>query len=228
MSRAIKTRLANGDILIGAVLNMTNSIMVEMCDTPALVRIGERSANLVARMLDAGAAGLIFPHVQTADEARELVSWCRYKPRGVRGSGLARGALRHQGNEFQRRQQASADVVCIMIVEDREGARNLTEIMAVEGVTGIAIGPGDLAMDIGADRWDDPRVTQMLNELAAIVRSHKDAGLLRLCLDQAEIPDLINSGANMIILNHDAHLIKAMYQETISGMVRAVTAHIAK
>jgi len=177
-------------------------------------------------MLDAGAAGIIFPHVRTADEARELVSWCRYKPLGIRGSGLAREALRHQGNEYQRRQQASADVVCIMIVEDLEGSRNLAEIIAVEGVTSIAIGPGDLAMEIGADRWDDPRVTQKLGEMAAIVRNHKNVGLLRLCLEKSEIPDLVASGANMIILNHDAHLIKIMYKDMFGDMANAVQSHL--
>jgi 2-keto-3-deoxy-L-rhamnonate aldolase RhmA len=202
-------------------------IAADMCDTPALVRLGERSANLVARMLDAGAAGLIFPHVRTADEARELVSWCRYKPQGVRGSGLARGFLRHHGNEFDRRQQASADVVCIMIVEDLEGARNLPEILGVEGVTGVAIGPGDLSMELGADRWDDPRVTKVLDDMAAVIRGHKGTGMLRLCLNEKDVPDLVDAGANMIILTHDAHLIKAMYKDMIGKIGTAITAHRA-
>lgn len=257
MTRNIGARLARGDILIGAVINMTNPTMIELvcgagadflfldfehglrdysdiqgaliaaelCDTPALVRLGERSANLAERMLDAGAAGFIFPHVRTAEEARELVSWCRYKPAGVRGSGLARGFLRHQGNEFDRRQQANRDITCIMIVEDLEGARNLDAILAVEGVTGVAIGPGDISMELGAKNWDDPRVTKILDDMAATVQGHKGAGMLRLCLDPSEMPGLITSGANMVIVNHDAHLIKAMYHRLIGGIRTAIDGH---
>jgi 2-keto-3-deoxy-L-rhamnonate aldolase RhmA len=93
MTRQIKPRLAQGDVLIGAVINMTNPTMIElvcgagadflfldfehglrdysdvqgaliaaeMCNTPALVRLGERNSNLAERMLDAGAAGADFP-----------------------------------------------------------------------------------------------------------------------------------------------------------------------
>lgn len=197
-------------------------IAAELCDTPALVRLGERSANLVARMLDAGAAGLIFPHVRSAQEAQELVSWCRYQPVGIRGSGLARGFLRYQGSEFERRQQANAEVVCIMIVEDMEGARNLPDILKVEGVTGVAIGPGDISMELGADRWDDPRVTRVLDDMATVVRDHGKSAMLRLCLDDADIPKLVKDGANLIILNHDAHLIKAMYTGMIAGIGKAI------
>jgi 2-keto-3-deoxy-L-rhamnonate aldolase RhmA len=254
MTRQIKPRLERGDILVGAVINMTNPTMIELvcgagadflfldfehglrdysdiqgaliaaelCDTPALVRMGERNANLAERMLDAGAAGLIFPHVRSAQEAAELVSWCRYKPLGTRGSGLARGFLRHQGNEYDRRQQANQDVACIMIVEDLEGARNLDAILAVDGVTGVAIGPGDISMELGAKHWGDPRVGKVLDDMAATIRAHAGAGHLRLCLDPAEMPALRAAGANMVIVNHDAHLIKAMYHNLIGGIKNAI------
>lgn len=118
----------------------------ELNSVPTLVRLGERSPNLVERMLDGGASGIIFPHVETAEEAAELVSWCRYKPLGIRGSGFARASINYNGNEYERRQQTSKDVVCIMIVENLKGKENLAKILAVDGVTGVAIGPGDLSM----------------------------------------------------------------------------------
>jgi 2-keto-3-deoxy-L-rhamnonate aldolase RhmA len=197
---------------------VANSLLAaELCEVPALVRIGEKSENLVARMLDAGAAGLLFSHVSTAQEAAELVSWCRYKPLGVRGSGVTRGFLRHYGNEYDRRQQASQDVACIMIVEDMVGVRNLEAILAVDGVTGVAIGPGDLSMELGVDRWDHPKVLELLEQMATTVRSVPGRGLLRLCLDPAEAPAQVASGTNMILITHDVHLIKNMYKSLFTG-----------
>jgi 2-keto-3-deoxy-L-rhamnonate aldolase RhmA len=254
MKTNLKSRLAAGDVLVGAVVNILDPMLVEvvcgagadflfmdfehglkdysavanallaaeLCDVPALVRIGEKSENLVARMLDAGAAGLLFSHVSTAREAEELVSWCRYKPLGVRGSGVTRGFLRHYGNEYDRRQQASKDVACIMIVEDMVGVNNLEEILAVDGVTGVAIGPGDLSMELGVDRWDHPKVLELLEQMARTVRGFPGRGLLRLCLDPAEAPVQIAAGTNMVLITHDVHLIKNMYKTLLGGFKAAI------
>jgi 2-keto-3-deoxy-L-rhamnonate aldolase RhmA len=253
MVTKLKTRLAAGDVLVGAVVNIVEPALIEvicgagadflfldfehglkdyaalaqglmaaeLCDVPALVRIGERSENLVARMLDAGAAGILFPHVSTARQAAELVSWCRYKPLGVRGSGMTRAALRFHGNEYERRQQASQDVACIMIVEDMEGVRNLDAILAVDGVTGVAIGPGDLSMELGVDSWDHPKVRELLDQMAATVRKVPGKALLRLCLSADEAPAQIASGTNMILITHEIQLIKAMYKALFSDFHRA-------
>lgn len=198
--------------------DIASAIMTaDLCGVPALVRVGERSPNLVARMLDAGAAGIIFPHVSTAAQAAEFVSWCRYKPLGQRGSGLARGFLRHVGSEFERRQRANRDVVCLMIVEDLEGVDNVREIAAVGGVTGIGIGPGDLSMALGAASWDDERVTSALDAMTQAVRQQPGCAVMRLALDTASVADIVQNGVNMVLATHDAHLIKDMYHALLKG-----------
>jgi staphyloferrin B biosynthesis citrate synthase len=197
-------------------------IAAELHKVPILVRLGERSSNLVERMLDAGASGFLFPHVETAEEAAELVSWCRYKPLGVRGSGFARASISYKGNEYERRQQASKDVVCIMIIESLKGKENLSKILAVEGVTGVAIGPGDISMELGVSDWKDPKVVQVLDEMAAVVKSFPNKAFLRLALTPEEAVQNVNSGANMILLTHDVQLIKAMY----SGLFKDITTKI--
>jgi len=197
-------------------------ITAELDGVPALVRLGERSANLVARMLDAGAAGILFPHVSTAAEAAELVSWCRYKPLGVRGSGFARATLRHEGSEYERRQAASQQVACIMIIESLEGKDNLAEILAVDGVTGVAVGPGDLSLELGISDWNDRRIIQLLDEMAAVVKQTPGRALLRLALTSEEAAAHVARGANMILVTHDTHLIKNMY----AGIFRNFRQHI--
>jgi 2-keto-3-deoxy-L-rhamnonate aldolase RhmA len=193
----------------------------ELHEVPALVRLGERSANLVARMLDAGAAGILFPHVSNAAEAAELVSWCRYKPRGVRGSGFARASLRDDGNEYDRRQRASQDIVCIMIIESLQGKANLSEILAVDGVTGIAIGPGDISLALGISDWSDARVVKVLAEMADVARTFPERALLRLALTPEEAAAHVSAGANMILLTHDVQLIRGMYTGLFRDMATA-------
>lgn len=203
-------------------------ITAELYDVPVLVRIGERSSNLVERMLDGGASGLIFPHVETAEEAAKLVSWSRYKPLGVRGSGFARGSISYKGNEYERRQQASKDVVCIMIIENLKGKENLSKILAVEGVTGVAIGPGDLSMELGVSDWKHPKVVKALDEMAVVVKSIPNKALLRLALTPEQAVKHVNSGSNMILVTHDVSLIKGMYSNLFKGITDKIDQAIKK
>jgi 2-keto-3-deoxy-L-rhamnonate aldolase RhmA len=196
-------------------------LAAEASGVPALVRLGERSANLVARMLDAGAAGFLFPHVESAEEAAELVSWCRYKPVGVRGSGFARATLRHAGSEYERRQEASRQVVCMMIIESLKGKANLPGILAVDGVTGVAIGPGDLSLELGIGDWSDPRIAALLEEMAAVVRQHPGRALLRLALNPQDAAAHAAGGANMILVTHDTALVKTMYGDIFASFSQA-------
>jgi 4-hydroxy-2-oxoheptanedioate aldolase len=248
MSNTLKNRLINGEVLKGAVINICHPTMIEivcaagvdfifldfehglrdysdigialmaaeLSEVPSLVRLGERSANLVARMLDGGAAGFLFPHVSTAAEAAELVSWCRYQPLGVRGSGFARASLRYDGNEYDRRQRASQDV------ESLEGKANLPDILAVEGVTGVAIGPGDLSLQLGVSDWADPKVVCLLEEMSAVTRNFPGRALLRLALTGDEAAAHVAAGANMILLTHDVQLIRTMYAGLLRDMATAI------
>jgi 2-keto-3-deoxy-L-rhamnonate aldolase RhmA len=191
----------------------------ELSNVSTLVRLGERSSNLAERMLDAGATGILFPHVETAEEAAELVSWCRYKPSGVSGSGFARASINYSGNEYERRQQASKDVVCIMIVESIKGKENLAKILAVEGVTGVFISPGSISMELGVSDLKDPKVVKVLDEMATVVKSFPNSAFLRLSLTPDDALKNVASGANMILLTHDWQLIKGMY----SGIFNDIT-----
>jgi 2-keto-3-deoxy-L-rhamnonate aldolase RhmA len=196
-------------------------ITAEMAGVPALVRVGERSPNLVARMLDGGAAGFLFPQVSTAEEAAELVSWCRYKPLGIRGSGFARASLRNGSVAAGGGKHADEDIVCIMIVESLEGKANLAEILAIDGVSGVAIGPGDLSLALGVDDWRHPAVTEALDEMTAIVRQFPGRAFLRLAMSPEEAAQHSASGANMLLLTHDVHLIGQMYAKAFQGLARA-------
>jgi 2-dehydro-3-deoxyglucarate aldolase len=135
---------------------------------------------------------------------------------------MTRASLGDAGNELIRRQQASDDVVCLMVVEDQAGASHLEEILSVEGVTGAAIGPGDLSMELGVDSWDHPSVTQLLDAMAATVRRHTGSALLRLGRTPEEASRMVASGANLVLMNHDVLLIQAMYAGLFAQCRRSI------
>lgn len=255
----IPSRLAAGEVLVGAFLDVTDPLFVEAvcgtgpdyvilefehglrdystigvsiraaeaCGVPAIVRIGERSHNLAERVLDAGAAGIMFPHVTTKADAEEIVSWCRYSPMGVRGSGVTRASLRHVGSEYERRQQASRDVAIFAVVEDLEGVANVENILSVDGLTGIVCGPGDLAMALGAPEWNDPRVLDMLDEIQRSAARFADKATMRLCWEPSQAEQLIANGVNVLLINHDVHLVRALYTDLLNDLRGRVTGALA-
>ena len=115
-----------------------------------VVRVGVNDPLLIGRALDAGAAGVIVPLVNTAEEAARAVAACRYPPNGSRSFGPNR-ATQVTASLDPRELE---DVACIVMVETAAGLANVEAIAATPGVDAILIGPSDLALGLGLD-YDD-------------------------------------------------------------------------
>ncbi|MDN5919753.1 MAG: aldolase/citrate lyase family protein [Pseudonocardia sp.] len=106
--------------------------------THALVRVPEHGEGPISRALDRGAAGVIVPLVDTAEQARAAVTACHYPPAGVRSYGPTR--LGWQGRD------TNAPGLCVVMVETRAAVEALPEIVAVDGLDAVFVGPSDLAL----------------------------------------------------------------------------------
>jgi 4-hydroxy-2-oxoheptanedioate aldolase len=114
----------------------------------AVVRLAWNDQVLVKRALDAGAQTIMLPFVQTAEEARQAVSYAKYPPDGVRGVAAV-----HRGSRFGRAadylKRANDEVAVIVQLETPEAISRLPEIAAVPGVDALFVGPGDLSAAMG-------------------------------------------------------------------------------
>lgn len=116
---------------------------------PAMVRVPGHSPEWIASVLDAGAAGVLVPRVSTAAQAKAAVMATRYPPVGERGVGPGRAsAYGYRIPDYLK--SANETLVLSIQVETAEGLANIDEIVAVEGVDVIFIGPGDLSVSINA------------------------------------------------------------------------------
>lgn len=111
-------------------------------------RVAYNEPWMINRVLDLGAAGVIVPLVNTAEEARRAVSACRYPPHGVRSYGPLRAALTVGSADPER---LAAGVLCFAMIETRHGLDNVEEIAATSGLDGIYIGPSDLSLGLGRE-----------------------------------------------------------------------------
>lgn len=111
---------------------------------PVIVRVAENSALSIGTALDAGAEGVIVPLIESAEEARRAVSYCKYPPHGIRSGGGVRPL-----QDFVSYVEAAEDIAVILMVETAQGVANVAEIAATSGVDMLFIGTGDLALSIG-------------------------------------------------------------------------------
>lgn len=120
-----------------------------------IVRIAECSRNNILKALDMGAMGLFLPFIKTAEEVRRAVSLAKYPPQGERGLGHAhkvaygRDPIVLSGRPEDYFEWANENTLIIPQCETAEAVENIEEIVAVEGVAGIFIGPYDLSISLG-------------------------------------------------------------------------------
>jgi 2-dehydro-3-deoxyglucarate aldolase/4-hydroxy-2-oxoheptanedioate aldolase len=120
----------------------------------------------IKRILDTGVMGVLIPYVNTRAEAEAAVAACKYPPRGIRGVAGSPRAAGYTRNAKSYLASANADTIVMIAVETAEAVEHLDEILAVEDLDGIFIGPMDLASSIGY--LGDPTVPAVQAVIAAI------------------------------------------------------------
>ena len=129
------------------------------------VRVGENNANLIKRVMDIGAHGVIVPNVNSAEEARQAVESVKYPPSGSRGVGLYRA--QRYGRKFKDYLQwLENESVVIIQIENIKAIDNIDEIFATKGIDAFLIGPYDLSasMNITAE-FDHPEFIKTLRDI---------------------------------------------------------------
>ncbi|MCL2548204.1 MAG: aldolase/citrate lyase family protein [Symbiobacteriaceae bacterium] len=154
----------------------------------ARVRATERPA--ILKLLDAGAKGLLIPYIKTVAEAKQIVSWGKYRPVGDRGYGFTRAASYGHGQDeaggiMEFFAAMNANTLLIPQCETAECLESIEEILAVPGIDGIFIGPFDLSISLGiAGQFGHET---MLAAYSRVLKAAKDTG--KLCYILATTPE---------------------------------------
>ncbi|WP_397542635.1 aldolase/citrate lyase family protein [Roseovarius salis] len=145
-----------------------------------VVRLPMGETWAIKQVLDAGAQTLLIPMVESADEARGLVRAMRYPPDGIRGSGAALARASRFSAIPDYIATANAQMCLLVQVETRAGMDALDDILSVEGVDGVFIGPSDLAADMGhLGDSSVPEVRTVIRDaLRRMAESDKAGGIL--------------------------------------------------
>ncbi len=138
-----------------------------------LVRIGENDPNLIKRVMDAGAYGVIVANIHSAREAQQAIDSVKYPPYGKRGVGLYRAQRYGWGFEAYKKWLAKESVVIIQI-EHIDAVNDIEKIFAVEGIDAFLIGPYDLSASMGKPgEFHDKKVEAAIAKVLAAGKHHR-------------------------------------------------------
>ncbi|HCE1504846.1 TPA: hypothetical protein NJ372_001409 [Vibrio parahaemolyticus] len=177
-----------------------------------LVRVPSSESSMVMKVLDAGAYGIICPSVDTPEICRELVSACRYPPLGTRSFGPTRG-LTYGGKDYT--EHADNEIMVLAMIESQQALDNLEAILDTPGLTGIYIGPNDLAYSLG----EKPGTTsdKVEDAIAHVLRQAKQRGLFTgiFCSGLENALQRKEQGFDLVTPGNDAGALRNAYQQFV-------------
>ncbi|WP_270732893.1 HpcH/HpaI aldolase/citrate lyase family protein [Shimia sp. Alg240-R146] len=154
-------------------------------DTHAVVRPPIGEAWIIKQLLDAGAQSLLIPMVESGAQAQDLVDAVTYPPHGIRGVGSALARASEFSAIGDYLTTARQEICLLAQVENQKGIDALDDILAVNGVDGVFVGPSDLAADMGfiGQPGEAEVKAVVLDAIERIVAAGKAAGILTLDKD---------------------------------------------
>src|SRR5215467_2309384 len=176
-------------------------------NTVLLVRVPWNDAVAIKQLLDAGVDGLVCPMVRTVEEARSLITACRYPPAGTRGFGPRRAS------DYYRRARdyaatANDELVIVPQIEDARFLNELDGILALDGVDAICLGPADFSGSLGRLLdWTHPEVARALDTVLSKAKAKGIAVCTGIVVPPDKVPEWVAKGARMPLVAADTGLL---------------------
>lgn len=189
--------------------------------TAAVVRVESHQRQRVHRLLDVGADGIMFPRVETAEDARACVDAMRYQPDGQRGVATLVRASGFGARYIEYRDNSQRSLLPILQIESAEAVKNVDEIAAVDGADVLFVGPMDLSTSLGVFRqYDHPTFVEAIARVIRAAERHKRI-LGILISTPADYRKYYDLGFRFITCGTDVSFLRDAAQTTVRALRQA-------
>ena len=191
----------------------------------SFVRVPGNDPDIAKKILDMGADGILFPLVRSVEEVRAAVAACRYPPRGIRGWNPIRAAKYGVVEGGWYKDHADELILRMVMMEDIAAARCIDDILRIEGLDAVMLGPSDLSGSMG--RLTDIYDGEVQAVIRDVVKKCRAAGkYVGVALGCGAPPELyrywIDMGVQMVSFGQDANLIVQAVQSNIRNIRQAL------
>jgi len=181
-------------------------------DAVPFVRVPWNEPGIIMKMLDLGVLGIIAPMINSKKECEDFVSYCNYPPIGKRSFGPMRAQLIYGSNYYDK---ANDNIVSLAMIETKEAVDNIDEILSVPNLTGIYVGPGDMASSYGLKPQFDIKEGPVYSNIKMIAKKAKENGKI--------------AGIHNGTTKYAKEMIELGYQfVTVSSDFRSMSTHAQK
>ena len=185
-------------------------------DVVPMVRVAWNQPEQIMKALDAGALGIICPMVNTRKDAENFAKALYYAPKGERSYGPIRAARIYQ-DYFKK---ANDSIIGFAMIETKQAVANIDDILSVEGINGLYIGPSDLAISHGfppAFDREEPELMEKIEYILAKGKEYKVATAIH-CGGADYAIKMLEKGFNMITLSSDVMAMVQGLQAALAPM----------
>ncbi len=182
----------------------------------ALVRVPDHTSVWIQRCLDLGAAGVVVPHVDDAEQARVVGRAARFEPRGTRGVGPTSRAgdwgLIPQPDYLAQQDQ----VVVIAQIESPAGLANAADIIADPNIDALFVGPADLGQALGVTN-DSSELTDAMTQVSRVAHAASLPVGIAVGAVAARAADLVSHDFDFVMVSNDATILGSGAASLTSG-----------
>ncbi len=177
-----------------------------LVDSKMIVRLSDNTRMNITKFCDMGVTGFLLPMTNTADDIKKVVEYAMYSPTGKRGISLTRAHTLYNPPKLAEYMcSANMNMSIYAQIETMAGVNNVDDILDVEGVSGIIIGPNDLSCDMDCIGRKEP-VKECIRRLAEACKSkNKSCGIIT--TDKELIKFAIEAGVTMISYGSELNMI---------------------
>lgn len=193
--------------LDSAVLD-TMIVGARAADIAAIVRVPDAQPWMIQTVLDAGASGVLVPHVTSVETARGIASACRYR-NGTRGFANTTRAGDFGARDFVGHKDAQDDeVACVAMIEDMEAVNAVDDILRVEGIDAIFIGRGDLTATLEAPSMTSEETMAIVAPIMSAARAINKP-VIMLSPDRKDAELVAGLGATAFLVQSDQGFLRS-------------------
>jgi 2-keto-3-deoxy-L-rhamnonate aldolase RhmA len=184
----------------------------------AIVRVPDHNPSFIQRVLDAGATGIMAPHMKSTYIAAAIVGAVKFEPDGSRGACPATRAVGHLTEDWiADYQRANRDTLVFGLIEDIEGVENVSDIARVPGLDGLVFGPFDLAMSLGLQ--GDVTHPDIDAAASKVIQATHDAGIEYVSIPafgSGGLDGVAASGSRIVNVTGDRGLLYTAFRSQLS------------
>ena len=194
--------------------------IIDLCDVMPVVRVAKNLDFLIKHAMDVGAHGVMVPMVNNRDDAIAAVNSVKYSPVGQRGMGLAR-AQRYGERLSEYIEWVRNDPLIIVQIEHVDGVNNLDDILGVDGVSAVFVGPYDLSASLGCPGdFTNRNFVNAVSEISTKCQASKTPlGIHVVEPDSNRVATLLQTGYSFVAHGLDTVLFQGACRASASNLI---------